>query len=442
MTTDSRAVASLGMPIFFALKGENFDGNQYAAQAVADGAVAAVVHTLPDGIAADSAEAKPYFVVRDTLAALQELATYHREVLGLPIIALTGSNGKTTTKELIARVLRLKYRVAATKGNLNNHIGVPLTLLSFSEEDDVGIVEMGANHQGEIAVLCDVTMPNIGLITNVGRAHLEGFGGPEGVRQGKGELYDYLSTHDGTVIYASDDPVLSEMVCERFSSAGTGVAVSYRAADWGISVAGVSGEGSELLVLDTPQGKMETHMAGGYNVANVAAALAVGLYFGIPGMEGLGAVAAYEPDNNRSQVALSENGTGNTLYMDAYNANPSSMAAAIDHFLAANTAAVMGSPRVLILGDMRELGEYSTLEHKAIVDRLSIVTKVGAVECYLVGPEFSHALPASSSDKMRAFPSADALAEAIASGRVVIRDSRVLVKGSRGLALERLYRLL
>lgn len=198
VTTDSRAVRSLSAPIFFALKGEHFDGNDYAVQAIADGASAAVVHDrLPKGIKPGSPEAAKYFVTDDTLAALQELAAYHREVLGLPVIALTGSNGKTTTKELIARVLRLKYRVACTRGNLNNHIGVPLTLLSVTEEDDVAVIEMGANHRGEIAALCEIAQPDIGLITNIGRAHLEGFGGPEGVRKGKGELYDYLAAHGG-----------------------------------------------------------------------------------------------------------------------------------------------------------------------------------------------------------------------------------------------------
>ncbi|WP_298063568.1 UDP-N-acetylmuramoyl-tripeptide--D-alanyl-D-alanine ligase [uncultured Rikenella sp.] len=443
VTTDSRAVATLAAehdgvgPVFFALPGERFDGNDYAVQAVADGAVAAVVHgRLPKGVRADSDEAAKYIVVKDTIAALQELAAHHRDMLGLPVLALTGSNGKTTTKELIARVLRLKYRVACTQGNLNNHIGVPLTLLSMTAEDDVAIVEMGASHGGEIAALCGIAQPDIGLITNVGRAHLEGFGGPEGVRRGKGELYDYLAVHGGTAIYSAEDPVLSDMIRERFSETGIGAAVSYRAADWGIAASTVRGGGK--LILSVQGGEdVATHMAGAYNLANVSAALAVGAYFGIAVPQALETVAAYDPDNNRSQVAESKNGTGNILYMDAYNANPSSMAAALDNFIALPS----GGRKVLILGDMRELGEFSAAEHRAIVDRLAAVAGSGGAECYLVGPEFSEAIPVPS-EGIRVFPSADALAEALRKGAVVIRDACVLVKGSRGIALEKLYPLL
>lgn len=436
VTTDSRAVRSLSAPIFFALSGENFDGNDYAVQAIADGAVAAVVRgKLPKGVAADSPEAERYFVVEDTLAALQELAAYHRDMLGLPVLALTGSNGKTTTKELIARVLRLKYRVACTRGNLNNHIGVPLTLLSVTEEDDVAIVEMGANHQGEIAALCEIAQPNIGLITNVGRAHLEGFGGPEGVRKGKGELYDYLAVHGGTAIYSLEDPVLAEMVGERFSADTGGVTVGYASADFGISAAD-SAAGNDKLILSTAGGEVQTRMAGAYNVANVAAALAVGDYFGIPVPQALEAVAAYEPDNNRSQVVVSAD-TGNTLYMDAYNANPSSMAAALDNFLALPDK----GRKVLILGDMRELGDYSAAEHRTIVERLVAVAAKDGVECYLVGPEFSAALAVPVAG-IRVFPSADALASALQNGEITIRSAQVLVKGSRGIALEKLYAVL
>lgn len=434
VTTDSRAVAALSAPIFFALRGGNFDGNDYAVQAVRDGAVAAVVHgKLPKGIVANSPEASKYFVVEDTLAALQELAAYHRDVLGLPVLALTGSNGKTTTKELIARVLRTKYCVACTQGNLNNHIGVPLTLLSVTEEDDVAIVEMGANHQREIAALCEIAQPNIGLITNIGRAHLEGFGGPEGVRKGKGELYDYLVAHGGTAIYSLEDPVLAEMVAERSFEAGC--AVGYAAADFGISVAD-SAAGNDKLILSTDGGEVRTRMAGAYNIANVSAALAVGDYFGIPVPQALEAVAEYEPDNNRSQVVVSAD-TGNTLYMDAYNANPSSMAAALDNFLALPYA----GRKVLVLGDMRELGDFSQAEHRAIIDRLAAVAATGGVECFLVGPEFSEAAGAVTltAAPIRVFPSVDALAAALQGGEIAVRDAQVLVKGSRGIALERLY---
>lgn len=444
VTTDSRAVASWAAehdgagPIFFALPGERFDGNDYAVQAVADGAAAAVVHgRLPKGVRADSDEAAKYIVVKDTIAALQELAAHHRDMLGLPVIALTGSNGKTTTKELIARVLRLKYRVACTQGNLNNHIGVPLTLLSMTDEDDAAIVEMGANHGGEIAALCAIARPDIGLITNVGRAHLDGFGGPEGVRRGKGELYDYLAAHGGTAIYATDDPTLAEMVAERFPASSDGssgaVAVGYSASGFGLSAAG-----SDPLILNTPDGEVATHLAGGYNLANVAAAVAVGHYFGISLPAACAAAATYVPDNNRSQVVRSANGTGNVLYMDAYNANPSSMAAALDYFLALPENGFAGG-KVLILGDMRELGDFSTAEHRAVLDRIARGDAAG-VRCYLVGPEFTAA--AAAGEDWRTFLSADELAGAIARGEAAIRNAEVFIKGSRGMTLEKLYPLL
>lgn len=446
VTTDSRAVRELAAPIFFALKGENFDGNDYAVQAIADGACAAVVHDrLPKGIKPASTEAAKYFVVKDTLAALQELAAYHRQMLGLPVIALTGSNGKTTTKELIARVLGTKYRVASTRGNLNNHIGVPLTLLSITEEDDVAIVEMGANHRGEIAALCEIAAPNIGLITNVGRAHLEGFGGPEGVRLGKGELYDYLAAHSGTTLYPTDDPVLAEMAGERFSSdTGHGATVGYSAAAFGLSATG-----GDPLTLDTADGEVQTHLAGTYNLANVAAAVAAGAYFGIPTDAALAAVAAYVPDNNRSQVSRSANGTGNTLYKDAYNANPSSMRAAVDNFLALPDDGFEGG-KILILGDMRELGDFSREEHRAIIDRIAetAATRSAALTCYVVGPEFSAALAASNASRdrkpliIRAFANVIEWMAAVANGEIVIRNAQVLVKGSRGMTLEKLYPLL
>ncbi|WP_304708057.1 UDP-N-acetylmuramoyl-tripeptide--D-alanyl-D-alanine ligase [uncultured Rikenella sp.] len=445
VTTDSRAVRELAAPIFFALKGENFDGNDYAVQAIADGACAAVVHDrLPKGIKPASTEAAKYFVVKDTLAALQELAAYHRQMLGLPVIALTGSNGKTTTKELIARVLGTKYRVASTRGNLNNHIGVPLTLLSITEEDDVAIVEMGANHRGEIAALCEIAAPNIGLITNVGRAHLEGFGGPEGVRLGKGELYDYLAAHGGTALYATDDPVLAELVAERFTTDSPAMSVGYSALAFGLSATG-----GDLLTLDTAEGEVQTHLAGTYNLANVAAAVAAGAYFGIPTDAALAAVAAYVPDNNRSQVSRSANGTGNTLYKDAYNANPSSMRAAVDNFLALPDDGFEGG-KILILGDMRELGNFSREEHRAIIDRIAetAATRSAALTCYVVGPEFSAALAASNASRdrkpliIRAFANVTEWMAAVANGEIVIRNAQVLVKGSRGMTLEKLYPLL
>ncbi|WP_274957979.1 UDP-N-acetylmuramoyl-tripeptide--D-alanyl-D-alanine ligase [Millionella massiliensis] len=441
VTTDSRSVAAQSAehdgvgPIFFALQGENFDGNDYARQAVADGAVAAVVHgKMPRGVAADSEEAHRYIVVKDTLAALQELAAHHRDMLGLPVIALTGSNGKTTTKELMARVLRTRYRVACTKGNLNNHIGVPLTLLSVSDQDDVAIVEMGANHPGEIAALCAIARPDIGLVTNVGRAHLEGFGGPEGVRRGKGELFDYLAVHGGTAIYRSDDATLASMIAERFGEDSSAVAVGYTVAELGVSAAAGTHDDRLVIVADGA-GEMATGMTGAYNLYNAAAALAVGRYFGIEPVDALRAVAGYEPDNNRSQVELSANATGNTLYKDAYNANPSSMAAALDNFFGLPVA----GRRVVVLGDMRELGDFSEAEHRAVVERLSLQPDL---DVYLVGPEFTKAAGETCPGHVQVFESSAALADALKRGEVTIRDAHVLVKGSRGIALETLYPLL
>ena len=459
VTTDSRTVRAEAErregvgPVFFALKGEQFDGNDYAVQAVADGAVAAVVHDkLPKGVKADSEEAARYIVVKDTLAALQELAAHHREVLGLPVLALTGSNGKTTTKELITRVLRTKYRVACTRGNLNNHIGVPLTLLSITDEDDVAVVEMGANHQGEIAALCAIARPDMGLITNVGRAHLEGFGGPEGVRLGKGELYDYLAQHGGTAFYAADDGVLSSMAAERFGATATGVAVAYRAESLGVSAAAETP--NARLCLRTDRGTVETGMTGRYNWANVAAALAVGDYFGVDTEAAVKAIAAYHPDNNRSQVAVSIRGTGNVLYMDAYNANPSSMSAALDNFLELPMTPDEESGKVVILGDMRELGDYAGQEHEVVITRLLHTQQTNTdalLTCYLVGSEFGKAWEAvqakmeeegdtaASHSCIKTFPDAQSLLEALQNGAISIRQAQVLIKGSRGMALETLY---
>lgn len=433
VTTDSRQVKSLPGCVFFALPGDRFDGNDYAEQALADGASAVVVSRLPAGMTTDdpqvAGEEPVYFLVEDTLDVLQEMAAHHRDVLGLPVLALTGSNGKTTTKELIVRVLGTKYRVAATRGNLNNHIGVPLTLLSFTEEDDIGVVEMGANHPGEIDRLCRIARPDLGLITNIGRAHLEGFGGPEGVRKAKGELFDFLATGGRTVFFPTDDPVLRDMVSER---TGFGAQVGYTLKDFGLAV---DNQAPERLVLSSGTDRISTQMTGGYNASNVAAALAVGDYFGIDPQQALAAVASYEPDNNRSQVKRSEKGTGNVLYMDAYNANPSSMQAALDNFLTIDTD---GAPKVVILGDMRELGEYSKVEHDAVVEKL--LPHRDAVRILLVGEQFAQA---GRKHGLDIFETTDRLIEALRGpNQVGVTGSHILIKGSRGLALEKVYELL
>lgn len=431
--TDSRLVKQQPGCIFFALRGERFDGNLYARQAVADGAAAAVVSALPEGIGPE--EEEKYFVVKDTLEALQEFARLHRETLGLPILALTGSNGKTTTKELVTKVLATKYQVRATQGNLNNHIGVPLTLLSFTEDDDIGIVEMGANHRGEIASLCEIARPDIGLITNVGHAHLEGFGGFEGVKEAKGELYEYLARHNGTVIYSAEDPVLTEMAEIHFgrNSDWEGIEQIYSSVELGVSA---DNDSPEKLTVKTRSGKRyPTRMTGSYNLANIMAALAVGRYFGIETEDALEAITTYEPDNNRSQVVVSK-ATGNTLYMDAYNANPSSMKAALDNFL--GIPIPEKEKRVLILGDMRELGDYAKEEHRKIWERLAPEVEQKRIELFLVGDLFrTVANPAGIGN---AFSHVEELKDYLT--RNPLPKSHILIKGSRGIALEKVYDLL
>ena len=298
ISTDSRQVVAGG--IFFALHGETFDGNRYAAAAVGAGAAAAVIDdpAVTDGMSA--AEKANYFVVPDTLKALQELAARHRRQLGIPILAITGSNGQTTTKELISRTLKRKYRVAVTQGNFNNHIGVPLTLLAMDRSAEFGVVEMGASHCGEIALLCSIAQPDFGLITNIGKAHLEGFGGIEGVMRGKGELLDYLQTHGGTVFYSSESEYLAQMIGKRKGLQ----AVPYSTA--GMTAA----EKGNYLTVRKGATEIRTHLVGDYNIGNVAAAIAVGGHFGVPEQQIVAAIESYEPDNNRSQRKA---GARNTL---------------------------------------------------------------------------------------------------------------------------------
>lgn len=385
ITTDSRRVEP-GM-LFFALKGENFDGNVYANKALSAGALCTVVDDPSVMIGCAG-----YFLTSDVLATLQDLAAYHRSQLGIPIVALTGSNGKTTTKEFLRLALSVKYKVGCTQGNLNNHIGVPLTLLSFDSSTEVGIVEMGANHCGEIASLCRIAKPDVGLITNVGRAHLEGFGGEDGVRRGKGELFDYLEDNGGTAIYNCEDEILCEMIGQRERLC----AVSYTEAD-----------------ISLPDS-----IFGGYNKVNAAAAVAVAGFMGVESVDAMNAVADYEPRNNRSQFMPTER--GNTVVLDCYNANPSSMAAAIGAFEKLDTT----KPKVLILGEMRELGEFSDAEHSRVMELARLVSK----EIYYVGCGFRGA--------QSVFENVDLLAEYLQNNP--IQNSMILLKGSRSVKLEQL----
>lgn len=355
VSTDSRRTEPGSL--FFALRGASFDGNRFAADALARGAAFAVVDD-PAVAATDSR----MICVGDALTALQTLAREHRRTLGIPLLALTGSNGKTTTKELVSRVLAARFRVYATRGNLNNHIGVPLTLLAMTGDTDFGVVEMGASAQGEIALLCQIAQPDYGLVTNIGRAHLDGFGGPEGVRRGKGELFDYLAAHGGRAFVPEDDATLVSMASERPSLA----AISYSC---------------------TLADGMEHHLEGTYNRTNIAAAVAVGHYFGIAEASIRRAVAAYAPDNHRSQRI--ETGR-NTVVADCYNANPSSMQAALENF----RAEALGNhcAKVLILGDMLELGHWSSAEHARIVQ---LALSIEGAQLLLVGEAFAAVCRAS-----------------------------------------------
>ena len=397
--------------VFVALKGETFDGNAYAVKALESGASYAVVN--------DYAEGDDPRLIRfpDTLQALKELAAFHRQQLDIPVVGLTGTNGKTTTKELIRAVLSTHFAVAATKGNLNNDIGVPLTVLGIGPEADIAIVEMGASHPDDISALTWVSQPSYGLITNVGKAHLLGFGSFEGVKKAKGQLYDWLSEHDGQAFVNVDDENLYAMAVSRPLS---------------IIPYGVAGEDAEILPTsaENPFLRMsiggetlETKLVGAYNAANVMAALAVGRQFGIPLQDGLAAIAAYTPSNNRSQMTRTER---NVVIEDAYNANPSSMAAALDNF-----ARLQADCKVALLGDMRELGEDSVKEHVRILKKLD---ECGLTHACLVGDEFRKALEeAGTPDYVKWFATSDDLAAALAERP--LSGATVLVKGSNSIRM-------
>ncbi len=397
ISTDTRRIEPDSL--FFALRGATFDGNRFAADALAKGAAFAVVDD-PTVAAADPR----MILVDDTLRALQELAREHRRTLRIPILAVAGSNGKTTTKELISRVLAERFAIYATHGNLNNHIGVPLTLLAMTEATQFGIVEMGASACGEIARLTEIAEPDYGVLTNIGRCHLEGFGGTAGVRRGKGELYDFLAAHGDTAFVRAEDPVLNEMAAERPP---------------------LRVERYETALADG----FESRLEGDYNRFNIAAAVAVGRFFEVPEECIRRAIADYTPDNHRSQRLETAR---NTLIVDCYNANPSSMRAAVEHFL--RLPAGSRSRRVLILGDMLELGEWSQAEHADIV---RLATQTPDVEVHLVGAEFVRAaasLPALP--HVATYPDRTALEEALS--RTPLRDALVLIKGSHAIGLEKL----
>jgi len=409
--TDSRQATNGG--IFFALKGDNFDGNNFAEKAIADGANFAVV----DKKELDGKDRIIY--VEDVLSALQKLANYHRQQLKTPILAITGTNGKTTTKELIASVLRTKYNILATQGNLNNHIGVPLTLLSLSKEHEIGIIEMGANHPGEIEFLCSIAEPDLGIITNVGKAHIEGFGSFEGVKKTKGELYQFIAKKGkGIFINADNEHLLSiaPSTVERYT--------------YGINSekAQLNGEVANadlLLVCRVLFEKgwlyLKTNLSGAYNLENVLAAARIGLYFGIDPLLIQKGIETYAPSNNRSQLISKGE---NTILLDCYNANPSSMEASLKNFMQ-----IEKPGKVFILGDMLELGNVSDEEHQKIVDLLS---EFKNAEVFLVGENFFRT---NSPSEFQKFKNSDELKLEIENNHWEKRF--ILIKGSRGIKLEK-----
>ena len=407
--TDTRQIDDTCL--FFALKGENFDGNKFAADALRKGAEYAVVDN-PDYATSDKT-----ILVPDVLETLQKLATYHRNYCKAKVIGLTGSNGKTTTKELIAAVLSKKYNTVSTKGNLNNHIGVPLTLLRIKEDTEIAIVEMGANHQKEIEFLSALTQPDFGYITNFGKAHLEGFGGVEGVIKGKSELYDYLTSHDKYVFMNADDPIQKN----RLQSYTKKIGFSTDRSDYyNIEFLGAH----PFVELKAEGFRIKTQLIGSYNFSNCCAALLIGKYFNVPLEQIKEALEYYIPQNNRSQVIEKE---GHKIILDAYNANPTSMRAALENF-----DQMKGNNKVVFLGDMFELGNDAASEHQ---NTAKLVEQMRFNEAFLIGENFVET--ETNLKKCRSF---EELSDYLQKNPLA--PSQILIKGSRGMALERILPLL
>lgn len=403
--------------VFFALKGDKFNANQFASQALESGCSLVVI---------DEAQYKKderCFLVKDVLTTLQQLANYHRRQLTLPVISITGSNGKTTSKELVNAVLSQQYNVLATKGNLNNHIGVPLTLLSITQQHQIAIVEMGANHQGEIAMLCTIAEPDYGMITNIGKAHLEGFGGYEGVIKAKSEMYQYIRKKGGKLFVNADNSLLVQL-SENTNKItfGTSETVDYKGffIDSNPFVR-LKYKAKEDAQAFAEKQTVTTHLIGSYNFENVLAAACIGYYFKMSEQQIAQGIESYVPSNNRSQVMQT---AANLLLLDAYNANPSSMNAAIENF------AKMDTPnKMVILGDMLELGTESEKEHDAVVAMLQTHNIQNAI---LVGPCF---MQSGKKTITKCFPNSN---EALTYLKQhPIKGFTILVKGSRGIKLEK-----
>lgn len=411
-STDTRKIKPDSL--FFALKGPNFNGNTFAHQALENGARYAVI----DETVHPTNER--FIVVDNVLETLQKLASFHRKSLGLPIIALTGSNGKTTTKELIHAVLKPHFKTVATVGNLNNHIGVPLTLLSMTADTEIGIVEMGANHAKEIAILCEIAKPNMGYITNFGKAHLKGFGSEEGVVKAKSELYDYLKAHSGLIILNSED---AKQVAQVGAYSNTYTFSENLDSDLKVKRKAVH----PFLSVEFKKITIKTHLVGGYNFYNIAAALAVGTYFKRSPLQLKKGIEAYISANNRSQI-ISKN--SNEILLDAYNANPSSMEVALENF-----KEIKNQNKLAILGDMFELGTTSSKEHLELVNQ-AILTK--GCRFYFVGAQFfEHQKTHPNLLFFKTFHDLQLYLE-----HTTISKTSILIKGSRGMALERVLELI
>ena len=412
VSTDTRSIKS--GTIFFALKGDNFNANKFAADAIELGALFSVVDEEPE------TENDKLIVVDNVLEALQDLAHFHRKYLDIPIIAITGSNGKTTSKELISSVLSEQFTVFATKGNFNNHIGVPLTLLEMDNSTNIGVVEMGANHIGEIRKLCEIAAPDYGYITNFGKAHLEGFGSLQGVIRGKSELYDYLISNSGLVFINADDSKQLKQIKDynnvfKFSKS--------KNSDSEISMQAKT----PFVKINFLDQEIQSQLIGAYNFSNIAAAISIGHYFELDFLKIKKGIESYQSKNNRSQIIKQKS---NTIILDAYNANPTSMNAALDNF-----SLMKGDNKIVILGDMFELGDESFNEHKAVID---LVNSLNFSFTYYVGQHFiKHKF---LSESVFFFDSTDVLKRHFQS--LSISNSVILVKGSRGMSLEVLLQYL
>ncbi|QVY67315.1 UDP-N-acetylmuramoyl-tripeptide--D-alanyl-D-alanine ligase [Polaribacter sp. Q13] len=400
--TDTRTIRN--HTLFFALKGDNFNGNNFTKEALKQGADYAIVDE-------ESHSHEPNIIlVDDVLETLQKLANHHRKVLNIPIIGLTGSNGKTTTKELINAVLKTKYKTTATKGNLNNHIGVPLTLLSMTPETEIGIVEMGANHKKEIEFLCTLCEPDFGYITNFGKAHLEGFGGIKGVIEAKSELYTYLKENGKIAFINPQDAVQVEKTINIKS-------ISFNNNLQFLEV-------NPFVKLSLNSKSVQSNLIGKYNYTNIAAACTIGSYFKVSDTDIKDGIENYTPENNRSQIILK---TVNKVILDAYNANPTSMKAALENF-----EAIKEENKTVILGDMFELGKTSIEEHQNIVD---LVAQLHFNNCFFVGENFYQ-----TKTKNNAYKTFEELLLHLKNNP--LKQQSILIKGSRGMRLERLLEII